>query len=189
MNPAVPRPSYPRITARRQTVLSRWVTLVEKSVQFSSDGPVQTYHGLTQRDYVAVFAVTADGLIPVVRQYRPVVEAFTWEFPGGTVDRGETPAAAIRRELREEAGLRARRLVYLGNYLPDTGRLQIGSHAFFARTRRPAPDFKPEPGLRLKFVTPAGLRAMMRRMEFRHQLHWAIYAAALLRGLDLGAPA
>jgi ADP-ribose pyrophosphatase len=161
---------------------------MEKTVQFAPGEPVQTYHGLTQPDYVAVFAVTADGRIPVVRQYRPCVEEFTWEFPGGTVDRGETPAAAIRRELREETGLRARRLTYLGNYLPDTGRLQIGSHAFFARTGRSAADFKPEPGLTLKFVTPAGLRAMMRRLEFRHQLHCAIYAAALVRGLNFDPP-
>ena len=180
----VPRRLYPRIVARRNTAVSPWVSLVEKTVRFAPGEPVQVYHGLTQPDYVAVFAVTADGLVPVVRQYRPCVEEFTWEFPSGTVDRGETPAAAIRRELREETGLRARRLVYLGNYLPDTGRLQIGSHAFFARTNRPAADFKPEPGLTLKFVTPAGLRTMMRRRQFRHQLHWAVYAAALVHGLD-----
>jgi len=181
-----PRRPYPLITARRTTALSPWVSLVEKTVRFAPGAPAETFHGLTQPDYAAVFAVTAGGLIPVVRQYRPVVEAFTWEFPGGTVERGETPAAAIRRELREETGLRPRRLVYLGNYLPDTGRLQIGSHAFFARTGRPAADFRPEPGLTLKFVTPAGLHAMMRRMEFRHQLHWAIYAAAIVRGMIRG---
>jgi hypothetical protein len=37
-------------------------------------------------------------------------------------------------------------------------------------------------------VTPAGLRAMMRRLEFRHQLHCAIYAAALVRGLNFDSP-
>ena len=37
-----------------------------------------------------------------MRQYRPALEAFTWELPAGLVDPGEDPAETCRRELMEE---------------------------------------------------------------------------------------
>jgi ADP-ribose pyrophosphatase len=121
-------------------------------------------------------------LVPIVRQFRPCVGDFTWEFPAGTLDDGETVEAAARRELREETGLEARELIYLGCFIPDTGRLQVRSHAFFARALRAKGPVTLEAGLETRLVTLTELRDMMRRMEFRHQLHWAIYAAAALSG-------
>jgi ADP-ribose diphosphatase len=57
------------------------MNIIVREVEFSSGEPARNYHAVGQQDYVTIVARTPDGRIPVVRQYRPAVEAFTSELP------------------------------------------------------------------------------------------------------------
>ncbi len=70
----------PQILGARTQVVSPWVSVVERQVDFG-DGRVELYHALRQADYVGILAVTPDRLIPIIRQYRPALERYTWELP------------------------------------------------------------------------------------------------------------
>ena len=54
---------------------------------------------------VAVALVDADGRVLLARRPEGKTMAGLWEFPGGKVADGETPEAALVRELREELAL------------------------------------------------------------------------------------
>lgn len=54
---------------------------------------------------VAAALIDADGRVLVQQRPPGKPMAGLWEFPGGKVDAGETPEAALRRELAEELGI------------------------------------------------------------------------------------
>ncbi len=53
----------------------------------------------------AVVLVDADGRVLLAQRPAGKAMAGLWEFPGGKVDPGETPEAALIRELAEELGI------------------------------------------------------------------------------------
>ncbi len=54
---------------------------------------------------VAVALVDADGRLLLAQRPEGKMMAGLWEFPGGKVHEGETPEAALIRELKEELGI------------------------------------------------------------------------------------
>lgn len=54
---------------------------------------------------VAIALIERDGAVLIGRRRADQVHAGKWEFPGGKVEAGETPMAALERELEEELGL------------------------------------------------------------------------------------
>jgi len=162
---------WPKIRSRRTVNVSPWVTLVEREVEFAPGDAVETFHSFGQSDYVSIVAVTPDRRIPIVRQYRPALESFTWELPAGLVDPGEDAATACRRELLEETGLVARTVTPLGVASPDTGRLSNCVYSFFVNTHDPVDNFEPEPGLTVKLVSSLELIRLITAGEFVSHIH------------------
>jgi 8-oxo-dGTP pyrophosphatase MutT (NUDIX family) len=124
--------------------------IIAREVEFSRDAAPQIYHAVEQADYVSIVALTDGGKSPIVRQYRPAIEAFSWELPAGMVDPGESPIDCCRRELLEETGLIARRIEQLGENSPCTGRLNNRIYSFFVEAGERIDGFKPEAGLTVK---------------------------------------
>lgn len=77
---------------------------------------------------------SAAGLqVVVIRNRRVSVDAELWELPAGTRDRDEAAAVCAGRELIEETGYRAGRLLPLGKFYTTPGMTDELMHAFVAR--------------------------------------------------------
>jgi ADP-ribose pyrophosphatase len=174
--------SVPQVVSRRESHLSPWFTVVEKDVLFPRASTPETYHALRPLPYVAVVAVTPDGKIPVVRQYRPAVECFTWELPAGLIDNGGSAAATCRRELIEETGLRVLSLESLGSFHIDTGRVEGVQHVFLARCGPEPSDFDQEYGVEVRYIDEDKFVEWIERRRITALPHIAAFCLARMHG-------
>jgi len=70
----------------------------------------------------AVALIDADGRVLLAQRPEGKPMAGLWEFPGGKVEQGETPEAALIRELHEELGI--------GTWASCLAPLTFASHAY-----------------------------------------------------------
>ncbi len=86
---------------------------------------------------IALIALDEAGRVLMVKQYRHAVRAVTLEIPAGILERGEEPAVAAQRELREETGYRAGQLRRLGGIHTTPGFSTEYIHFFLATQLTP----------------------------------------------------
>ena len=82
-------------------------------------GKPQDFFVINAPDWVNVVALTMDGRLVLVRQFRYGSNDFSVEIPGGIIDEGEDPIAAGVRELREETGYVGSSARLLGSVHPN----------------------------------------------------------------------
>ena len=68
----------------------------------------------------------------LIKQYRYLADSVLWEIPAGQIKKGESRKQAARRELLEETGLIAKKLVYLTQYYTNIGTSNLKVNMFLA---------------------------------------------------------
>ncbi|ANZ38134.1 ADP-ribose pyrophosphatase [Lentzea guizhouensis] len=98
----------------REVYANPWMTVREDEIR-RADGTKGIYGVVDKPDFALVIPLDGER-VRLVEQYRYPLGMRRWEFPQGTApDRADTdPLALAARELREETGLRAGKLIELG---------------------------------------------------------------------------
>ncbi len=106
----------------------------------------------------AVALIDVDGRVLIAKRPEGKVMGGLWEFPGGKVDEGETPEAALVRELREELAIDITQsclapLTFASHSYAD---FHLLMPLFICRVWNGTPS--PQEGQELKWVRPMQLR-------------------------------
>lgn len=115
----------------RQIYANPWVSLREDRVELP-DGRTTIYGVVTSGECVGVLPFLDPTTVLLIKQYRYVVKRVTWEMPSGGMHPGESLEQAAQRELAEEIGYQARRLIPLTTFhtsksvMDETAHLYLG---------------------------------------------------------------
>lgn len=82
---------------------------------------------------VGIVPITDEGKIVMVEQFRYPIGGSVLEIPAGKIDKGETDSLeTAKRELREETGYTAGKMVYLGQINPSVAYTEEVIHLYLA---------------------------------------------------------
>jgi ADP-ribose pyrophosphatase len=81
-----------------------WATLRTDKCEMPNGHIVEDYYVLEYPNWANAVALTEEGKILMVRQYRHAAGLVSLEIPGGVIEAGEAPEVGMRRELLEETG-------------------------------------------------------------------------------------
>ena len=131
------------------------------------DGRIFKQSWIDHRPCIAVVPVNSDGNLVLIRQYRHATGGMIVEIPAGNMDRdGESVEDCVQRELTEEIGFRAGRLIPLFEGYLVPGYCNEYMYFYLALDLHPAslPGDEDE-YIRLMTVSFAEARRMIREKE------------------------
>lgn len=134
------------------------------------------------RAWANVVALTKNGDVVCVRQYRHGVCEVLLEFPGGVMEDGEDPADGVRRELLEETGYSVSTIIPTGKLYPNPALQTNGLYCFLALDAEKVSEQNLDAGedIEIQLVPLDTLIELAKQGEFLHALDVAVFFQALL---------
>jgi ADP-ribose pyrophosphatase len=152
---------------RRRTsayvVDSPYMRLRVDRVELPDGTVIPEYYVRESAGFVVVFALADDGRVVLVRQYRYGADSVGLELPAGTIDDGEDPQACAVRELAEETGYAAERILPIASFSAEPVRSTSRCHLFLATGARRTvePKLDPTEVIEVELASLESFRAML----------------------------
>lgn len=142
------RPAPLKEESRTQVMTSHYFNIDSVTLESAQAGSIKrTVVHVNNGDSVSVVALTEDGRIPLVEQYRIPIHRWTLEIPGGHANTpDERPLDVAKRKLREEAGYEAKSFRQVMRYVNTPGFTTQYTSLYYATGLTSVPDDRTQIG-------------------------------------------
>jgi ADP-ribose pyrophosphatase len=96
------------------------------------NGREKVYLRGKRRDYSTIVPFISQNEILMIKSYRHLVDSMQLEVPSGYIEQGESPEQAAIRELEEETGYKAKRMIPVCKYTVDYSMFEQTGNVFVA---------------------------------------------------------
>ena len=123
-------------------------------------------------DWINIIALTVDGKLVMVRQYRFGTSEFELEIPGGIIEKGEEPIEAGLRELKEETGYVGDNPQYLGYVDPNPAFQTNKCHTIIVENCKKVDEQSLDPGedIEVEIIKEEKIQELIDGGSIRHSL-------------------
>ena len=166
----------------KEKKLSKWISLVTKEVKFNKKKHI--YHFIKSLDYISILAVMKNKKIPIIQQFRPAIEKYVWEFPGGLVDKKLSLKKIAIEEIKEETGLTVEKIIKMKTCYSDLGRIINKIHFFYAECSNKINPVK-DKYIKVKFVNYNNLVKLIKENKFQSPYHISLLTLAKIKDLAI----
>lgn len=176
----------PWLVQKSETVVDRkWLTVKEQHIELPHGGEIPEFHLIESPDWASALALTDEGQIVLVDQYRHGAGRVSRELPAGMIDHGETPEQAARRELEEETGFVADHWEHLFTINTEPARHTSHAHFYFAKgaRRTSAQRMDPSEFIDVVLLDTRDILAAIADGTILHGVHVGAIMLAVAKGL------
>lgn len=156
-----------------------WLTARRDKVQLPDGRIIDEYYVLEYPTWVNVIAVTKEGQLILVRQYRHALGRTNFEIVAGVVEEGEPPLLAAQRELLEETGYSGGEWKELMQLSANSSTMTNITHCFVAEgvEKVSQQHLDANEDIEVYFFSPEEVKKKLKEGEFMQ----ALMVAPLLR--------
>jgi 8-oxo-dGTP pyrophosphatase MutT (NUDIX family) len=161
-----------------------WFTARRDRCRMPSGKIVDPYYVLEFPNWVNAAALTEDGNVLLIRQYRHALGETLLEIPGGCIDDTDaSPLDAMKRELLEETGYAFTHIAAIGEISPNPSTNNNLTYMFLAQGGKKIQEQSLDPNEEIEVLTysPAAAIKLLQENKIRQSLHATCLFYAFLK--------
>lgn len=123
-----------KLLKSKTVINNKWLKVSRNSYKTPKGKVIPEFYIHEGDNEALIFCLTKDNKVILEVQWRPGVGKISWDLPGGRIDKDDkNPKEAVKRELFEETGYKAKSLKFVGSFSKNPSNSKNLAYVYFTK--------------------------------------------------------